>query len=323
MSTPGVQLGVCLAAHSPLGLRRALEVTTDLGDLWLDVPTDTPLGLIDPRRCLRDRDYLDEVATALGGARVGCVSNSRDAQLLLGPHGRHTDPVATGTPARKREHAVACALGSIRLAERVGAPAVRLLVGCPDFAYWLSWPGDTGGWDHNVAEFFTHAEPIMAAARDSGLRILLEPHPRQIVYDRISSASVLYNAHPDAGLIDLCVDPANLAAMGHDPVAAVTGWGRRMYSVHAKDLQRSGHVVQPPGNGWSRYGPQPPIRFRSLGCGELDWPAIVAALLDEGFAGVVYVEHEDVLLPREQSLARSLALLGSLLPAGTPEGRTW
>ena len=72
---------------------------------------------------------------------MACVSNSRDAQLLLGPHGPHTDPVWPGSAVEKREHALQCALGAIRLAERLGTPVVRLLVGCPDFARGLLWWG--------------------------------------------------------------------------------------------------------------------------------------------------------------------------------------
>jgi hypothetical protein len=38
---------------------------------------------------------------------------------------------------------------------------------------------------------------------------------------------------------------------------------------------------------------------------------------------VLYVEHEDALLPREQSVAASVRLLRELLPQGDPQGRTW
>lgn len=334
-----MQLGLCLAAFGGTGLTTALSAAATVVPavvpapaasapaggcpLWLDVPTDSTLGLVDPLRCAAERSYLDEIAAALAGRPVGCVSNSRDAQLLLGPHGPHTDPVRRGDAAVKRAHALSCGLGTIRLAERVGAAAVRLLPGCPDFGRWLSWWGSDVGWADNVAEFRTHAEPLLAAARDAGLRLLLEPHPKQVVYDR-ASAELLFESTVDwSDVLGLCVDPANLAATGHDPAGAVRGWGPRMVAVHAKDVQRWTGSGRPAGPGWSRYGPQPPIRFRALGLGELDWPLIVATLLDEGFAGVLYVEHEDALLPRGQSIARSLGMLRSMLPAGVAEGRTW
>jgi sugar phosphate isomerase/epimerase len=75
--------------------------------------------------------------------------------------------------------------------------------------------------------------------------------------------------------------------------------------------------------GWCRYGPQPHIRFRTLGSGELPWPSILGALLDEQFGGTVYIEHEDPLLPRRQGIAYAAQQLRSLLPACGPEGRSW
>jgi len=327
-ATDGMRLGLCLAAFGGMGLQAALAEVANYGPICLDLPTDTTLGLVDARRCFSDAGYRDEVAAVLAGAGaqgrpVTCVSNSRDAQLLLGPHGPHTDPVCPGSADEKKEHAMRCAIGAIRLAERARTPVVRLLVGCPDFARWLCWWGSDVSWADNVDEFFTQAEPVLRAAREAGLVVALEPHPKQIVYDR-ASAELLFAADAQwAGTLALCVDPANLAAMGHDPVEAVRNWGTRLMAVHAKDLQTWTGSGNPPGHGWSRYGPGPPIRFRALGLGRLSWPAIVSTLIDEGFEKVLYVEHEDVLMPRHQGIMRSLNLLREILPSEAAEGRTW
>lgn len=324
----GMRLGLCLAVFGGTSLSGALAEVASYGPLSLDLPTDTTLGLVDARRCFSDAGYRDEVAATLAGAvasgqSVACVSNSRDAQLLLGPHGPHTDPVCPGPATEKREHAVRCAIGTIRLAEHARVPLVRLLVGCPDFARWLSWWGSEVSWADNIDEFFAHAEPVLQAAREAGVVVALEPHPKQVIYDR-ASAELLFAARPQwTEVLALCVDPANLAAMGHDPVEAVRGWQARLVAVHAKDLQAWAGSGSPPGRGWSRYGPGPPVRFRALGLGMLNWPAIVSALIDEGFENVLYVEHEDVLLPRRQGIMRSLSLLRELLPRAPAEGRTW
>ncbi|MGH3155896.1 MAG: sugar phosphate isomerase/epimerase family protein [Streptosporangiaceae bacterium] len=351
----GMRLGLCLAAFGGSDLKEALAEAAEYGSpypnqacpdqpcpdqpcsdqLCLDLPTDTTLGLVDARRCFSDTSYREEVATVLArgsgeGRRAGaqgqpvtCVSNSRDSQLLLGPHGPHTDPVWPGSAADKRLHAVQCAIGSIRLAELIGCAVVRLLVGCPDFARWLSWWGSDVSWADNVDEFYTQAEPLLRAAREAGVVVALEPHPKQIVYDR-ASADLLFAAGPQwSDTLALCVDPANLAAIGYDPVEAVRGWQARLVAVHAKDLQTWTASGPPSGHGWNRYGPGPPIRFRALGLGALNWPAIVSTLIDEGFGNVLYVEHEDVLLPRRQGISRGLSLLREFLPRAAAEGRTW
>lgn len=321
MNRARMQPGLCLASYSRAGLTAALTEVSELGALCLDLPTDTTLGLVPANRCLRDGRFVDEIAGTLTGAEVTCVSNSRDAQLLLGPHGPHTDAVLRGTPDEKRGHAADCILGTIRLAERLGAGAVRLLVGCPDFARWLSWPGSDVSWADNIAEFLSRAGSLFRAAGDAGLKVLLEPHPKQVIYDRPSAEYLLATAASWPDLLALCIDPANLAAMGHDEVAAVRGWGPHLHAVHAKDLERGGGAQA--GHGWSRYGPQPPVRFRALGLGELNWQRIISTLIDEEFQGVIYVEHEDALLPRAQSVRHSVAALRAMLPAGKPEGRTW
>ncbi len=330
MSPPagGMRLGLCLAAFGGTRLPAALAEVADHGALGLDLPTDSTLGLVDPRRCYSDAGYRDEVAGTLAGAAargqaVTCVSNSRDAQLLLGPHGPHTDPVWPGSAEEKREHALRCALGAIRLAERTDAPLVRLLVGCPDFGRWLSWWGSGVSWADNIDEFFTRAEPLLRAAREAGVVLALEPHPKDVVYDRASAESLFAAGADWVGTLALCVDPANLAAMGHDAVDAVRGWQDRLAAVHAKDLQSWTGGGAPPGRGWTRYGPGPPVRFRALGLGTLSWSALVSALIDEGYRNVLYVEHEDVLLPRQQSIRRSLGLLREFLPGEVAEGRTW
>lgn len=315
-----IRLGLCLAAFTPVGFEGALRAAGRAGVETVDVPADSTFALVDADR-LDDPGHHRELRALLSAAnlRVGCVSNSRDTQLVLGPHGPHTDPVLAGPAGEKRAYGVRAALGTVRLAAGIGAPLVRLMLGVPDFGRWLSWWGSDVSWQDNIDAWVRAAEPMLALAAELGVRIVVEPHPKQVSYD-LASARALLAAARD---VRLCVDPANLAAVGHDPVNAVRGWGGNLAAVHAKDLQRWREPQDPRGAGWSRYGPGPAIRFRALGSGELPWPAIVAALIDEGYRGVIYVEHEDALLPTEQGVANSLAVLRRLLPSASPPGRTW
>jgi sugar phosphate isomerase/epimerase/N-acetylglucosamine kinase-like BadF-type ATPase len=317
----GIAVGLCLAAWGGSVLAAAVEHARLAGADVVDLPSDSTSGLVDLARWAVEDRYRAAVRKAVADVTVGCVSNSRDSQLLLGPHGPHTDPVLAGSADAKREHALQYAMDTVRLAADLGAPHVRLMFGVPDVARWLSWWHSDVSWADNIAAWATQAAPILDLAAEHGVTVLVEPHPKQVVYDR-PSARQLLDAAPRA-TVRLCLDPANLAATGHDPVDAVRGWGPDIGAAHAKDLQRWHGTGEPTGAGWSRYGPGPPIRFRALGAGGLPWPDIVAALLDEGFRGVLYVEHEDALLPREQSVATSMRLLRDLVPQGEPQGRTW
>ncbi|MCO5990985.1 sugar phosphate isomerase/epimerase, partial [Actinoallomurus spadix] len=320
-----IDIGLCLAAWGGSDLTTALHHAARIDAGTVDLPTDTTTGLLDLTRWSHDPAYRAELRTALTGTHVGCVSNSRDTQLLLGPHGPHTDPVLHDTPQAKHDHALRHALDTIRLAADLGAPHARLMLGVPDLTRWLSWWHSTVTWDDNITTWCERAHPILTLAAEHGVTLLIEPHPKQVAYDPASTRRLLDAAtrtEPRA-TVRVCLDPANLAATGHDPVDAVQGWGTDLGAAHAKDLQRHTATRTPRGAGWSRYGPGPAIRFRALGHGELPWPAIIAALLDEDFHGVLYVEHEDALLPREQSVDVSARLLRDLLPQHTPQGRTW
>lgn len=318
-----ITLGLCLAAWGRTDLDTAMRSAAELGADAVDLPTDSTASLVDVAQWARDPDHRQRLRAATRAVPVTCVSNSRDTQLLLGPHGPHTDPVFEGPVWAKRQHALDRAMDTVRIAADLGAPYARLMFGVPDHSRWLSWSGSEVGWEDNLAQWCERAEPVLALAADHGVTVLVEPHPKQTLYDPPSARALLEAVARTGRRVRLCVDPANLAAVGHHPVDAVRGWGPRLAAAHAKDLQLWTGSETPAGAGWSRYGPGPAIRFRALGAGDLPWPAIVSALQDEDFTGVLYVEHEDALLPRRQSAERSLRYLRELLPQSPPEGRTW
>ncbi|MEV4497265.1 TIM barrel protein [Micromonospora arborensis] len=318
-------VGLCLAAWGGVGIERAIEDAAAVRAEAVDLPTDSTLSLVELRRWAIDADYRRQLRELAANVRVSCVSNSRDTQLLLGPHGPHTDPVLPGPVWRKQDHALRYAEDTVRLAADLGATHARLMFGVADTARWLSWHGSEVSWAENIRQWCAQAEPVLALAMEYGVTLLVEPHPKQTAYDDLSARALL-DAVDQAGargVVRLCLDPANLAAVGHDPVRVVRGWGDDLAAVHAKDLQIWADAGAPRGAGWSRYGPGPAVRFRALGAGDMPWPAIVAALLDEGFRGVVYVEHEDALLARHQSVTRSMGYVREFLPRISPEGRTW
>ncbi|ONI92307.1 hypothetical protein ALI22I_04785 [Saccharothrix sp. ALI-22-I] len=316
-------VGLCLAAWGGAGLDAAITAAAESGVDAVDLPTDTTSGLVDADRWADDADYRADLRAALRPVVVTCVSNSRDAQLLLGPHGPHTDPVLRGSPDEKRAHALRHASHAVRIAADLGAGQVRLMLGVPDLARWLSWWHSDVGWDDNIAAWREAADPLLDLAAEHGVELLVEPHPKQVAHDPPSTRTLLDAVAGHRASVRVCLDIANIAATGHDPLACVRGWGADLGAAHAKDLQRWTGADVPTGAGWSRYGPGPAIRFRALGSGDLPWPALIAALLDEDFTGVLYVEHEDALLPRRQGVANSVRLLRALLPDRQPQGRTW
>ncbi|HEX4727170.1 MAG TPA: sugar phosphate isomerase/epimerase [Jatrophihabitans sp.] len=319
-------VGLCLAAFGDLGLPAALRVAAEVGAEVVDLPTDSTFGLVDPLSADGPGPRSTQRVAALladSGLTVHCVSNSRDTQLLLGPHTCATDPILAGTAEQKRAHGLTAALGTVALASALGAPYARLQLGCPDFGGWLTWSGSPVSWQRNIDELVERVDPVLQAATELGVVVVLEPHPKQVLYDPLSTRAVLAALSRWPGRVQLCLDPANLAAVGYDPMMVVRGWQAELAMVHVKDLQIWSGADSPVGPGWCRYGPGPPIRFRSLGLGELPWTRMLATVLDEGFTGPVYIEHEDAAFPREQSVRQATRRVREMLPAGPAEGRTW
>jgi len=310
--------GVCLAAFADRSFEDAVAAVAGLELSIIDLPTDSVFAL--GRSRPPDAEVAGRLADA--GIRVACVSNSRDTQLLLGPHGPHTDGVIRGSASTKADHARAAAHHAIGLAAAVGAPYVRLMLGCPDFGRWLRWPGSDISWSDNVAAFVDAALPLARAATDAGVTLCVEPHVKQVAFDAPSLLACLDGVRAGGADLGVCFDPANVAALGFDPVDFLTAIAIVPVCLHAKDVERSTGAIDPAGPGWVRYGPQPAIRFRAVPWGQLDWPGILSQLQQSGFDGPVLIEHEDLLVDRELGIAGASRFLGALR-AGDQPGRAW
>lgn len=198
-------------------------------------------------------------------------------------------------------------LNVIELAARMGVDTV------------CTFAGQTQG--RTVAECLpTWAEvykPIVARAEERGVRIAIENCPmrdhRTGHGENIAYSPEIWDAMFDAidsPLLGIQLDPSHLCYMGIDYVAATQDYGRKVFHVHAKDVDvdarkraRYGMFGQALGehrgfgNGW--------WRFRAPGWGVIDWPAFVTALLETGYAGNLDIEHED-----EVFAAAALASIG-------------
>jgi sugar phosphate isomerase/epimerase len=186
------------------------------------------------------------------------------------------------------DHVLAC----IDAAALVGCPTVGTFVG--------RHPGRT------VAENLRDAEevfaPLVDRAGEQGVKLIIENcvmegwhpdgYPGNLAY-----SPELWEWMFSLGLY-LNFDPSHLIWMGIDPVAALAPYVDRIPHAQAKDVQLypekrtrygwPGKAVvreDPWDVGWWRY--------RVPGLGQVDWRAVVDALYEGGFEGVLSVEHED------------------------------
>ena len=144
--------------------------------------------------------------------------------------------------------------------------------------------------------------PLVDHAGEHGVQVIVENcvmegwhpdgYPGNLAY-----SPELWEWMFDLGLY-LNYDPSHLVWMGIDPIEAVRPYVDRIPHAQAKDIQ-----VDPAAR--TRYGwPGKAVvredpwdvgwwRYRVPGLGQVDWRAVVDALYEGGFDGVLSVEHED------------------------------
>jgi sugar phosphate isomerase/epimerase len=175
------------------------------------------------------------------------------------------------------------------------------LLGCPTVGTFVGrHPG------RPVAENLRDAEkvfaPLVERAADKGVELVIENcvmegwhpdgYPGNLAY-----SPELWEWMFSLGL-HLNFDPSHLMWMGIDPVEAMRPYVDRIRHAQAKDVQLFPQLRNRygwPGKAVVRDDPWDVgwWRYRVPGLGQVDWRAVVDALYEGGFDGVLSVEHED------------------------------
>lgn len=191
-----------------------------------------------------------------------------------------------------REGINAYVQSGVRAAGLLGCPTVTTLVGRDP--------------TRSIVENIEDAEriflPMAEAAGDAGIRIAIENAVMEDWHPDGYPGNLAYSPELWEWLasIDLflALDPAHLVTLGIDPVRATQGSVSRIAHVQANDVEifparrdrygwpgRAGYRVDPAESRW--------WSFRLPNLGEVDWPAVIAALRAGGFTGTVCIENAD------------------------------
>lgn len=166
--------------------------------------------------------------------------------------------------------------------------------------------------DTQWATFARGAARVARAVRDeTGLRTVFHHHAAGFVETPQELDRLMSLTGPD--LLGLCLDTGHLHFGGGDPLAAIAQYGSRIWHVHFKDF--SARVAQEGAQeNWDYFDAVRHGVFCELGQGDVDFPAIIAALQHLGYDGWIVVE-QDVLpglgTPKE-SAGRNRAFLRAL-----------
>lgn len=224
-----------------------------------------------------------------------------------------------------------------QLAELLEVGVVNAFSGCPGDSpgavapNWVTcpWPPEYGDllrwqWDECAIPYWREECQI---ARSHGVRIALEMHPGFLVYNPETLLRLREATTPELGAN---FDPSHLFWQGIDPVVAIRRLGSAgaLFRVHAKDTYLDGDNIRL--NGVLDTRSYELVRdrawtFRTVGYGhgEKVWRDILSALRVAGYDDVISIEHEDILLSRDEGLSRAVRFLRDLMPSEPPDEAWW
>ncbi|MGD9497597.1 MAG: sugar phosphate isomerase/epimerase family protein [Armatimonadota bacterium] len=140
-------------------------------------------------------------------------------------------------------------------------------------------------------------------AADQGVKLAMENWFATNIMN-LAHWELIFDTVP-ASNFGLNYDPSHLMWQGIDYLHAVEVFKDRIFHCHAKDTEVLAHKLRWLGNqagrGWWRYC--------IPGYGDIDWGVLIARLRDNGYNGVLSIEHEDRALGREEGLVKGLHYL--------------
>ncbi len=266
-----------------------------------------------------DLDAL--LASEAARTELSAAVNDRGLRLsALNASGNQLHPV-TGAEQDRVVH------GTIRLAGMLGVPTVVLMSGLPaapgdSTPNWITtcWPPETTEVLERQWELaIPYWRQLAGFAQDHGVRLALEMHAHQLVYN----APTLLRLREDVGpVVGANMDPSHLMWMGADPIQSVTALDGAIFHVHAKDTrlesERLGVTSRLETLPFDRVGDRS-WNYITLGEGHPGgtafWSEFVAALHASGYAGTLSIEHEDLARTPAEGVRRSVDLLHAALTA--------
>ena len=221
---------------------------------------------------------------------------------------------------------------TIELANLLGLDTVVTMSGCPGgpdggtYPNWVTHPWQPEfsdllkwQWEEEITPYW---KELGAHAKDKGVKIAIEMHPGQAVYNTRTLLQLRDIVGPHLGAN---LDPSHLFYQGMDPHLVIRRLGKDfVFHVHAKDTRvdpyetalTGGLDMRPMENVNERSW-----AYRTLGFGheEIWWRDFVTALREVGYDGSLSIEHEDTVMSAKEGIEKSVEFLKPLVLRTQPE----
>jgi sugar phosphate isomerase/epimerase len=255
----------------------------------LGLAAESQIYCDDLRGRLADRGLVvTELSTHLQGQLVA-VHPAYDAQF-----DGFAPPQVRGNPTARQAWAVEQLKLAARASRNLGLDAHATFSGALAWPYLYPWPQRPAGLVEDAfAELGRRWLPILDAFEAAGVDLAYEILPGEDLHDGVTFERFLaaVDDHPRASIL---YDPSHFVLQQLDYLAFLDIYHSRVKAFHVKDAE-----FRPNGRSGVYGGYQAwvdrPGRFRSLGDGQVDFPAIFSKMAQYDFPGWAVLEWECAL----------------------------
>lgn len=318
-----MRLGVCTSVYADLPLEAACAKFSEYNIKNLEIFSGTDNSHLNIGKLLKDskerekvRDILETYDMTIGSLNAAGNPLHPDKQI--------------------REKSRQGFSNTVRLAEKMGIHTITVFSGTPggkaeDLSpNWITcpWPGEyldmlKYQWEDVLIPYWKEAARY---AGDFGVnRIAFEMHPGFCIYN---PETLLRLRGAVGSSIGTNLDPSHLLWQGMDIRDVIEELKECIFSVHAKDVFVNKRQIRKNGVNDAKHYSQMQERswtFRTVGygTGEEFWKNFISALRMNGYDGAVNIEHEDMLMSREEGLAKAAAFLDEILIKEKADDMWW
>jgi sugar phosphate isomerase/epimerase len=266
--------------------------------------------LFDLDKAAESQTYCDEVKGMLAdkGLAITELSTHLQGQLVAvhpafdAQFDGFAPPEVHNNPKARQEWAVKQVCNAAIASRRLGLTAHATFSGALAWPYFYPWPARPAGLVEDAFdELARRWTPILNVFDENGVDAAYEIHPGEDLHDGVTFEMFLERTgnHPRANIL---YDPSHFVLQQLDYLSYIDIYHERIKCFHVKDAEFRPNGRSGVYGGYQSWADRPG-RFRSLGDGQVDFPAIFSKMATNDFDGWAVLEWECAIKHPEQGAA--------------------